>query len=64
MIKANKEIKERLKAEKIPYWLLAHEMNVNENTIARLLRIELSATKKDEVISAINSISAQKESAC
>lgn len=54
-----KEIKEKLKSAKIPYWRLAKEMNVSENTVWRMLRddsAEISVEKATEIAKAFAKI--------
>lgn len=54
-----KEIKEKLKSANIPYWRLAKEMNVSENTVWRMLRddsAELSVEKATEIAKAFAKI--------
>ena len=52
---ANKEIRQKMKDEKIPMWQVAHFFRggVHENTIQRLLRFELSLDEKGAVLAAI-----------
>lgn len=54
-----KEIKEKLKSAKIPYWKLAKALNVSESTVFRTLRddsAELSVEKATEIAKAFAKI--------
>ena len=56
----NVEIKDELKAAKIPYWKIADIFGVHENTIARKLRHELTDSDKTRFESAIALVKAEK----
>lgn len=56
---ANADIKQLLKAERIPYWKIAAKMGVHENTILRKLRLELSDSEKQAFKKAISEIKAE-----
>lgn len=54
-----KEVKEKLKSAKIPYWRLAKALNVSESTVYRTLRddnTELGAEKTAEIAKAFAKI--------
>ena len=54
-----KEIKEKLKSAKIPYWKLAKALNVSESTVFRTLRddsAELGAEKTAKIAKAFAKI--------
>lgn len=57
------EIKKLLKAEKIPYWLIADELGVHENTVLRKLRHDLSDSDKASFEQAIERIRAKRKTA-
>jgi IS30 family transposase len=46
MHKRNIDIRERMKENKIPFWLIAEKLEVHENTVYRLLRQELNESQK------------------
>ena len=52
---ANKEIRQKMKSEKVPMWQVAHFFRggVHENTIQRLLLFELGLDEKGEFLAAI-----------
>lgn len=52
---ANKEIRQKMKDEKVPMWQVAHFFRggVHENTLQRRLRFELGLDEKGEVLAAI-----------
>lgn len=57
MQKANTDIREALKASKIPIWECALKLGVHENTLLRKLRLELPQEEKQKIISIIQEIS-------
>ena len=56
MNKANTEIREALKAAKIPVWRLALAVGVHENTMLRRMRIEMPDTEKVRYLDIIKRI--------
>lgn len=52
---ANKDIRQKMKIEKVPMWQVAHFFRggVHENTVQRLLRFELNSDEKAEVLAII-----------
>lgn len=61
MNKANTALRSALKAAKIPYWRVAEQLGVHENTIVRMMRHELSDSDKVRFLKAISEI--KKETA-
>lgn len=61
MEKANKVLREELKAKGIPYWQLAVVIGVNETTIVRWMRTPLSEDKVARIRAAIVDITENKE---
>lgn len=59
----NKEIREVLKAEHIPYWQVADVLGVHENTVIRKMRHELSSADKEAFLKAITEIKSKKKTA-
>lgn len=59
----NVEIKNEMKAAKIPYWKIADVLGVHENTIMRKLRHELTDSDRTRFESAIALIKAQEKTA-
>ena len=57
-MKANQDIRTRLKAATIPIWKLADEISVSEATLVRWLRTELSGDRKVSVESALSRLEA------
>lgn len=53
---SNFEIRELLKKKRIRQYELAAEMQISEFTLSRWLRDELSKSKKDDVLQAIQRI--------
>lgn len=53
---SNLEIRNLLKKKRIRQYELAAELNVSEFTLSRWLRDELTKTKKDEIMQAIERI--------
>lgn len=49
----NIEIREQLKAAKIPYWKIADKLGVHENTIVRRMRKELCEADREKIVKAI-----------
>ena len=55
--------KDILKNESIPYWKIAKEMNVSENTVWRMLRDNeenLSCENEEKLFKAINAINIER----
>ena len=57
MLKANTDIREALKASKIPIWACAFQLGVHENTLLRRLRHELPEVEKQQILSIIHDLS-------
>ena len=55
--KANEELREELKKNRIPFWKLGEALGVSEQTVVRWFRTPLSAEKKLKVTVAIYEIS-------
>lgn len=53
MTKANQDIREALKAKKIPLWRLGDALGVTEMTVIRKLRHELPAEEKERILKVI-----------
>lgn len=59
MKKSNVEIRAMLKEKQIPVYAVAAAMGVHENTVFRLLRFELPAEKKAELMRIIDALAEQ-----
>lgn len=57
MLKANTDIREALKASKVPVWACAVKLGVHENTLLRKLRLELPKEEKRKLYEIIKEIS-------
>lgn len=55
-MKANNEIRVAAKRERVPLYVLAHNIGVSEATMVRKLRFELSAEEKDRLLGEIEKI--------
>ena len=60
-MKANEDIRERMRSKEIPAWKIAKKMNVHENTIVRWLRVPLESEKKKQIEKIIYEIAANKQ---
>lgn len=49
MVKANMDIRQTAKDAKIPLWQIAAKLGINEVTLVRRLRFELSENDKQEI---------------
>ncbi|MBO4867955.1 MAG: hypothetical protein J5582_15550 [Ruminococcus sp.] len=58
---ANKDIRVALKIADIPYWRVAEELGVSENTILRRMRTELTAEDRIKFLAAIDNIKKENE---
>lgn len=56
MEKANKCLREELRAKNIPFWQVAQYVGVNETTIVRWLRVPLSSEQAERIYTAVNRI--------
>ena len=63
MAKANKIVRDELKASGVRHWELAHALGVSEQTLVRWLRFELSEDKQIEMLEKIEEIVKEKEKA-
>lgn len=61
MGKANQKLRDELTIKHIPFWQLAEQMGVHENTVVRWLRTPLSPETAARVRIAINEITALRE---
>lgn len=61
MRETNAEIREALRAKKIPLWRVSDHLSIHENTLLRKLRRELEPDLKEKVVAAIATI--EKEGA-
>lgn len=52
----NQEIKMKLKETGVKQWQIADVLGISEGTFCRMMRHELSAEKKEEIIGAIETI--------
>lgn len=50
---ANEQIKYEMFRKKIPQWKLANVLGISETTMGRKLRVELSDTKREEILNII-----------
>ena len=60
MAKANKIIRDELKARGVRHWELAHMLGVSEQTLVRWLRFELSEDKQLDMLEKIDEIAKRK----
>ena len=56
MKKENVEIREALKAKKIPYWRFGEKLGVSDNTVQRRLRRELPPEVKKQYLEIIENM--------
>ena len=63
MAKANKIVRDELKARGVRHWELAHELGISEQTLVRWLRFELSEDKQLDMLDKIETIAKRKETA-
>ena len=61
MAKANKIIRDELKARGGRHWELAHELGISEQTLVRWLRFELCEDKQFDMLEKIEEIAKRKE---
>ena len=61
MAKANKIIRDELKARGVRHWELAHELGISEQTLVRWLRFELCEDKQFDMLEKIEEIAKRKE---
>ena len=57
---ANKELRRLAKASGVPMWRVAKRLGISEVTISRWLREELSAEKRELILSIIEELSEQE----
>jgi len=57
MIMNNMEIREAIERKRIRYWEVAKALGINECTLSRWLREDVSETRKKEILTAISKIS-------
>lgn len=53
---SNSEIREILRARKIPIWRVSDQLCMHENTLLRKLRRELEPELKEKVLAAISTL--------
>ena len=63
MIKANNDIRAELKAANLTLWQIGIMLGVNEVTMCRRLRLELSESEKAEIRDVMKKISEVKNNA-
>lgn len=56
----NKEIRFLIQCNGLKYWEVAAKIGVSDSYFSRMLRNELNDEKKEEVIKAINDLTAEK----
>ena len=61
MAKANKIVRDELKARGVRHWELAHELDISEQTLVRRLRFELSEDRQLDMLEKIETIVNRKE---
>ncbi len=61
MTKANEDVRAAMKAHRVPAWAIGTVLNIHENTVLRRLRTELPEPEKQELLSIIDKLSAQKQ---
>ena len=57
--KANSELRERIEREGIKYWAIASVLHIDESTICKWFRRELSPERRAKVEAAINALTAK-----
>ena len=60
MSNANKDIRDKAKANNILLWQIAERLNITDATFSRKLRKELSADEKSKVFSIIDTLTAEQ----
>lgn len=53
MIETNQQIKEVLRAKKIPLWRVSEVLGLYENTLLRWLQVELDGERRERVEAAV-----------
>lgn len=53
MEEVNKDLKALARINKVPYWRIAQELGISENTLGRKLRYELSIEESEKIVSII-----------
>lgn len=56
----NPEIRQAKENINVPYWKIAERLGVSENTLLRWMRQELSAAKKETILSEIEKMEDEK----
>lgn len=57
---ANRDIREAAKEAGVKLWQIANKLNVSEATITRLMRTELNAEKKANILKIIADLKGEK----
>lgn len=55
-VTVNSAIRKHMKESRVPIWLLASEMGISENTLSRMLRCQLTPSKKAKIEQALAAI--------
>lgn len=58
---ANNDLRTLMFSNRVTQWMLADQLGVSENTVARMLRHELTGEKKEMVVDAIKACKAKQE---
>lgn len=61
MLKANKKIRETMKADNIAIWMVANKIGIHEKTLISWLRTDLTAERKEQVEKAIRTIRKERK---
>lgn len=61
MLKANRKIREQMKANNITVWMVAEKIGIHEKTLNGWFRTELTAARKEQVEQAIKAIEQAKK---
>jgi hypothetical protein len=60
MLKANADLRAKLRAANIPVWVVAQRIGIHEKTLYAWLRFELEGHRLERVMSAIEKIMTEK----
>ena len=61
IITANKKIRDTLQKKGIKHWEVASALGIDESTLCRKLRHELSAADREKILSAIRKLSEERK---
>lgn len=64
MKKANQDIRDYARECGVYLWEVAAQMGISEPTVTRMLRCEVSADKREQLLRVIDEIARTKKNAC